>query len=323
MFGFHVNRNWCGNGASLEEHLEAARAHAREAGVALRAFQVFVAGPQQRKFNLSGDGARAFRAYLDESRPGARPWVVAHGTYMDAPWSGKPHPIKFIRQELELCAKAGVRGVVVHLGRPSPDVVLAQLPKLLRPLAFEEERGQENAGELRPSAAPPRLYLEVPHVKPANSHYETPEKLEALFRRIRDEADPELERVGLCIDTAHLWSCGVDIASREAAEQWIEEFEAVHETIPPGAVLLHINDSFDERGSGVDHHAPLLAGRMWSDYADTPRESGLAPFLEYAARHGVPAVLERKDPREGVRHERDVLLKDYEVLTNILPQLEL
>ena len=63
-------------------------------------------------------------------------------------------------------------------------------------------------------------------MKPERSHYETPQKLAAFFRKVR-EVDPELQEFGLCIDTAHLWSCGVDIASREDARAWLDELEAV------------------------------------------------------------------------------------------------
>ena len=130
----------------------------------------------------------------------------------------------------------------------------------------------------------------------------------AFFRKVR-EVDPELSEFGLCVDTAHLWSCGVDIASREAAQTWLEELEAVSDVIPPGAVMFHLNDSLDDRGSGVDHHAPLLQGKIWGEYAEEPKESGLAAFVEYAVRHDTVAILERKPPSK--------LLDDYANLEKI------
>lgn len=280
---------------SITAHIRAARASAEAAGFAARAFQVFVAGPRSMTITLQDEEADELRAFLDRNRDVV---VVAHGTYADFPWHGRPYPAHFIGKELALCARAGIAGLVVHLGVPGVEEVAKYLPRLVTAAAAPAPGG---------GAAPRRalLYLEVPHVKPENSHYETPEKLAELFRAVR-RLDPGLCRFGLCIDTAHLWSCGVDLQSFEAAEEWLSRLEAVADVIPPDRVLLHLNDSLDARGSGVDHHAPLLGGAIWGAYRERPRQSGLAAFVDYAERHGTPAILERK-PLEAI-------LDDYAVL---------
>ena len=248
---------------------------------------------KQQAATKSGFAARAdeLRAYLD-ANPDT--YVVAHGTYMDYPWYGKPYPAKFIRKELAMCARAGIAGVVVHLGIPGVKEVKPYLPRLMR-----ESRG----------GAGPVVYLEVPHVQPHKSHYETPEKLAALFRVVR-QVDPQLRHFGLCIDTAHLWSCGVDLSSRAAGDDWIQRLEAVAGVIPPGRILLHLNDSESPLGSGTDKHAPLLCGRMWGEYRDCPSKSGLVPFVEYAIRHNIPTILE---------HKPEFLEHDYQVLNKMAP----
>ena len=235
---------------------------------------------------LREEEADELREYIEESHVK----VFAHGTYMDYPWAGKVYPPKFIAQELEMCSRAGISGLVVHLGKPPIDVVMQHLPKLKT----------EHRDTL--------IYLETPHVKPENSHYETPEKLAELFTAIR-QIDPSLSHFGLCIDTAHLWSCGVDIATYEDAEAWTERLEAVSEIIPPGKLIIHLNDSHDTRGSGLDHHAPLLGGKIWSEFAGDPSQSGLAAFVHFALRNEIPLLLERK-PKEA-------LLNDYAALEKI------
>lgn len=162
-----------------------------------------------------------------------------------------------------------------------------------------------------PSGAPPaqpdcaRVYLEVPAVLPKNSHYETPDKLAVLFRGIRKRVDPFLLYFGLCIDTAHIWASGADIASFEAASAWLDQLERAHGVIPPHAIIFHLNDNYNGRGSGKDEHAPLFMGAIWGSYADRRESSGLAAFLDYARRHNVPTILERKahKPRAGVNPE--------------------
>lgn len=289
MFGLHVDRvHAAGKRPSITAHIKAARAAGAAAGFAARAFQVFVAGPRNAKVTLKDEEADELREYLDgEGREAA---VYAHGTYVDFPWHGSLDAAGFVRAEVALCARAGISGLVVHLGKPDVEEVMKFIPRLVSTVS----------GVL--------IFLEVPHVKPENSHYETPEKLADLFRAIR-RLDPTLCRFGLCIDTAHLWSCGVDIQSFDAAEDWLRRLEAVAAAIPPNRIIFHLNDSKDKRGSGVDHHAPLLAGEIWGEYAERPRQSGLAAFVDYIVRHETPAILERK-PVEA-------LLDDYSVLDSL------
>lgn len=322
MFGPHVDRVHAKSSGrpSITEHIRAARASAAAVDFDARVFQVFVAGPRNLAMTMRPEEADELKKYLDGASAGAgagagagasagagagtdagantkpRLAVVAHGTYMDFPWHGKPHPAHFIRQELEMCARAGIFGLVVHLGKPPIAEVMKYIPRLI---SAERET---------------LIYLEVPHVKPENSHYETPEKLAALFREIRT-IDKTLCRFGLCIDTAHLWSCGVDLQSFEDGEDWLRRLEAVADVIPPDRIIFHLNDSLDTRGSGIDHHAALLEGKIWGEYKDQPAQSGLAAFVNYAVRNNIPTILERKPP--------EALLGDYAVIERLAPEVRL
>ena len=191
---------------------------------------------------------------------------------------------------------------MIHLGKIPHEQVVGVLPRLLRLGPADAPHARRG----KPRTA--RLILETPAVKPKNSQYETPEKLAQLFRAIR-RVDPRLKRVGLCIDTAHLWACGVDLETYEAAERWLQRLEAVSEDIPSKRIMFHINDSASKKGSGVDRHAPLLHGLMWGGYRDRPNQSGLAAFVAYADRHGTVAILERKPP--------EALLGDYSILERL------
>jgi len=290
MFGPHVNRSHAKKKKtrpSIADHILAAKQEAAEVDFSARAFQVFIAGPRNMTVSLKDEEITELRALLDRR---ADLVVVAHGTYMDYPWHGSAVAAKFIRRELEICERAGITGLVVHLGKPGIDEVMEHLPQLVVP------------------ACEALIYLEVPHVLPANSHYETPEKLAALFSAVR-QVDPALCHFGLCIDTAHLWSCGVDLGSFEAAEEWLRRLERVADVIPPDRIIIHLNDSHDARGSGVDHHAPLLAGKMWGEYATRPRQSGLAAFVDYIVRNGIITILERSP--------QPALLDDYTALERL------
>lgn len=284
--GFHVDRTWSA-APGLAAQLGAAYDFAAGAGQPLGCVQVFVAHTRRRA--LLRDAGPPVADFLARHRL----WGVAHGTYLDAPWGDKrAAALPFIRAELEACRAAGLAGLVLHLG--------TQPPGALRPV-LEEMRAWH-------AAAPglPRLYLETPHVLPARSHYESPAKLEALCR----DLDPAV--FGLCVDTAHLWSCGVDLGSRAAAAPWAEGLRRLQQQLP---LLLHVNDSARGRGDGVDKHAALGRGQIWAGRAGAAwRDSGLAVFAEHAGRHGTPAVMERHGEGEPLRRE---LASDLEIWSSL------
>jgi endonuclease IV len=289
--GPHVNRYHApGARPRMAAHVEAARLQAEtDGGFKIQAMSLFVGGPQNRTITLRPEEREELKSYLVRTEIRA----IAHSTYTAPPWKGDPDAARFIREELEVCHAAGITGLVVHLPKLPVAHVMQYIPRLFSP-----------------AAADVRLYLEIPAI-PKGSFYETPEKLAPLFRQIREVLDPNLSHFGLCIDTAHLWTCGVDVSSYEAATQWLERLENVVEDIPHDIIMLHLNDSERERGRGPDSHAPLMQGRIWERYTNNIEESGLSAFLDYANRHETVVILERK-PKEA-------LLGDYHILRELLP----
>ncbi|MEO8438340.1 MAG: deoxyribonuclease IV [Chloroflexota bacterium] len=68
------------------------------------------------------------------------------------------------------------------------------------------------------------------------------------------------ERVGFCLDTAHAWAAGVDLSEPEAIDAFLDDFDA--RIGLDRLVMLHLNDSKSERGSHLDRHEHLGAGRI-------------------------------------------------------------
>jgi deoxyribonuclease-4 len=101
--------------------------------------------------------------------------------------------------------------------------------------------------------------------------------------------------VGACVDTAHLWGSGVDIASDEGDTRAVEDLD---DAIGLERLrLLHVNDSAVECGSYRDVHAHLGEGRIGL--------AGLAAWMTHPALCGRPIILEtppEDDPaREATR----------------------
>lgn len=106
-------------------------------------------------------------------------------------------------------------------------------------------------------------------------------------------------RVGVCLDTCHMFAGGYDIRTREAYESTMESFERI---IGFDLLMgLHLNDAKNSLGSKVDRHASLGKGEL-----------GLDPFrfiMEDPRFDGIPCILETTDPE--LWPEEISLLKGY------------
>lgn len=94
------------------------------------------------------------------------------------------------------------------------------------------------------------------------------------------------ERLGLCLDSCHLFAAGYDVRTPESLAGVIDEVEA---RLGEGRLrALHINDSREGFGSRKDRHADLGEGEIG--------DRGIACFLSEPRFEGLPATLETPGP---------------------------
>jgi deoxyribonuclease-4 len=106
------------------------------------------------------------------------------------------------------------------------------------------------------------------------------DELAALF-----DACGAHERLGLCLDTCHLYVSGVDITDREVVDDLLHE---VDERIGLDRLrALHVNDAVDPLGSNRDRHANIGKGQLGNK---------LGVFLSHPKLQGLPAFLEVPGP---------------------------
>lgn len=256
-------------------------------GITSPSVQIFVTGPKTFRETLSADEKAKILAYVTAHDTA----LVIHGAYVDRPWGSIAGAIANVKLELQIGAEIGATGVVVHLSAGCAED--GEFKRALTEIC--------NVNLLRPQT----LWLEIHSAKASNFTYETPEKLRRLFARIASYGlNARNVRIGLCIDTAHLFACGMSLETYDAAKRWIED-------LPPGIpVMMHLNDSASSLGSGIDKHEVLLEGNIWSAYHPTrghlPFEnSGLNYLLEWADSNNIMTILERDD---------DDLHKDLKVI---------
>jgi deoxyribonuclease-4 len=95
-----------------------------------------------------------------------------------------------------------------------------------------------------------------------------------------DELDRH-PRLGICLDSCHLWVSGVDVTDRATLDALLDD---VDERIGLDRLrALHVNDARDPLGSNRDRHANVGEGVLGED---------LGVFLGPPRLQGLPAVLE-------------------------------
>jgi deoxyribonuclease-4 len=102
------------------------------------------------------------------------------------------------------------------------------------------------------------------------------EELEVLFERLGRHP-----RLGLCLDSCHLYASGYDVTDRAELDLTLED---VDRRIGLDRLrALHVNDSQTALGSHRDRHANVGEGLMGD---------GLGTFLAHPRLQGLPALLE-------------------------------
>ena len=106
------------------------------------------------------------------------------------------------------------------------------------------------------------------------------EELQALLDRL--DRHP---RLGICLDSCHLYVSGYDVTDRKVMNKLVREFD---KRIGLDRLrALHVNDAVDPLGSNRDRHANVLEGTMGE---------GLGAFLAHKAFQHLPAYLEVPGP---------------------------
>jgi deoxyribonuclease IV len=83
------------------------------------------------------------------------------------------------------------------------------------------------------------------------------------IRRLFEALDHPDSKIGLCLDTQHVFASGwCDFRDHESV---VRLFEDIHDSVGEhGLGMIHINDSIVPFGSKKDRHAPLGMGHIWN-----------------------------------------------------------
>jgi deoxyribonuclease-4 len=249
---------------------------ALERGHALGCFAVQIFVKNQRQWAappLREDDVRAFRA---ARRCSAIRSVFAHASYLinlaspdrDA-WQ---RAVSFFTDELERAEALGLACVAIHPGSHLGTGTEAGLDRVAEAVAevLRRTRGYRVRVALENTAGG------------GGSVGRTFGELGALLKRLRGA-----RRVGVCLDTCHLFAAGYDIRTPAGYHAAMEE--CAREVGLSRVLAFHLNDARAPLGSGLDRHEHIGRGHL-----------GLPAFrllLNDPRFTAVPKVLETpKDP---------------------------
>jgi len=100
------------------------------------------------------------------------------------------------------------------------------------------------------------------------------------------------DRIGVCLDTCHIFAAGYDIGSEKGYARVMSELDSVVGLDKLRAI--HVNDSKRELGSRVDRHEQIGRGKIGYE--------GIACFLSDERLEALPFILETP---KGVGNKRD------------------
>jgi deoxyribonuclease-4 len=265
-----------------------AKAVDRAAAIGASTIQVFTDNPTSwRRRPEPPRELPAFRARVDAH--GLAPLAV-HASYLinlagpDADFFGRS--CELLADEMRMAAAYGARFVNVHAGShrgAGPDAGAARLADGIRRVLEAVDAAEPFDG----AADRPVLVLENGSGGGFGMGVTIAEL--RLIDEAIDAAGVDRDRVGFCLDTAHLWGAGHAIVDPAVVDEVVASFSAA---LGLGRLrMVHVNDSRSELGSRTDRHEHIGAGLI-----GVP---GLARFLTHPELAHVAYFLETPGMDEG------------------------
>lgn len=211
------------------------------------AVQVFTSSPQQWASKpLTEEGIAKFRAAVTEC--GMEGAVISHDSYLinlsALAEEARKESREALTRELNRCGALGIPFVVSHLGAHMGEGVDAGLQLVAQGVRQALEESPESVTLLAETTAGQGSSLDA--------------RFEEIARLFELTGNPA--RLGVCLDTCHIFAAGYDLRTEEDYAATFAEFDRLVgvEKIK----VIHCNDSAKPFGSRKDRHAHLGEGEI-------------------------------------------------------------
>lgn len=271
----------------LGAHVSAAGGHhkifERGQDLGCECLQLFTRAPSRWKAApLKEELVKKFRSARLEF---GNPSVIAHDIYLNNLAAQneeiRDKSIETMVEELGRCFELGIDGLVCHIGA-HPEGPAVGVPRYAQ--AIEEILE-------RTSQSPTPILLETC----AGQGNCLGHQLEQLAEII--ELNSGDSRLGVCVDTCHVFVAGYELREEAAYQEFWNSFEQILGLTRLKA--LHLNDSKKPLGSRVDRHDHIGEGEIG--------ESAFASLVRDPRFDGIPAVIETPESKTMARVNLDRL----------------
>lgn len=249
-------------------------------------FQFFLRNPRGGAAKaIDSNDVSAFLSLAKEHNFGK---ILAHAPYTLNPCSKDEQTRDFARQVFadDLKRMENIPGNLYnfhpgsHVGQ-GIDVAIPQIVEIL--------------DEVMPEAKHTTVLLETMSGK-GSEVGSTFEELAEIIAKTKDNAP---ERLGVCLDTCHVYSAGYDIIHK--LDEVLEKFDKVIGLNRLHAI--HLNDSMTEFNSHKDRHEKIGQGSLGLE--------GIIRFINHPALKGIPINLETPNELDGYEAEITTLRQNY------------
>jgi deoxyribonuclease-4 len=260
-------------GAHVSTAGSLAKAVSRGEEIGCRSIQIFNQSPRAwRPTNYGEDDFAEFREAMSESRIES---VIIHAIYL----------INTVTPDKDLAEKSrtalihalrvgdaiGADGVVLHPGSRKQE---GERPAIKRSGKLIEQALSESEN------CPLLIEQMAGHQGIIGNTFD---EISALVEAAGGE-----KRIGLCLDSCHLFAAGYDIGAYEGIDEMLKESDKALGKRRLKA--LHLNDSKEPLGSRRDRHADIGEGEIG--------ERGFARFLSEPRFDRLPATMETPGPEK-------------------------
>ena len=267
------------------------KAFERAEGLGAQAMQIFAISPRQWKAAAPPDAA--LQAFRDEAKahPNIR-GTFCHASYLINLATGndalKEKSFDCLVDHLAVATGLGADGVVLHIGSHLGAGLDAVIGRIAEALVGALDAATKKSGE-------PSCRILIENAAGAGGTVgRSFQELSAIIGAAGHD-----DRLGVCLDTQHLFASGTSYASFEEADDVVEEIS--RSVGLERLACLHLNDSKVPLGANRDRHENLGEGQIGAH--------PLAILLSHPRIQHAPALLEVPGDGNGPREDDVAIAK--------------
>jgi deoxyribonuclease-4 len=243
----------------------------RAVAIGAESVQVFTQSP--RTWRPTNHDPATFERFRERRAEEGIGGVLCHALYLcnlaapdDAVYEKS---VAALRNTMQVAVAIGADGVVFHVGSHLGSGFDAALERVLPAMEQVLELASDETWLLMENSA-----------GAGGTIGRSVEELATLYERVGRHP-----RLGICLDSCHLYVSGVDVTDAAALDRCLDDVDSAIGLDRLRA--LHVNDSAAPLGSNRDRHANILEGLLGER---------LGVFLASPRLQGLPAVLETAGP---------------------------